>query len=366
MFGLKHFLLSETRLRMGIFVGSMAALLEFLLLTISCAFIGLSLGNMALGAFVGALIGLAAAPAVGYIVFRHGKMTIRPNYRGIPTWFSARMDDPQYEMKEGDHWVFKFFGVMGSHITEVYTKEKTETLENIPIEVKNGNRIPTTVVVQWKPQSGELVHFDNVDDIVKAFRAEATQAARTFGMAHEDLDDLVHEKYAEHLAPIILEALQRRARGEIVELDILVDATCHDVVHYFCKLPNVPDAEPWGLRIESVSVSDFALPDEISTAADQIDEAERNVQTSKKLTQGIVDNMDALIERGVNPTAAMGESHAVLMPDRAQSMMTHNVVGFEPLVRTIMEGVLVMMGKGPLPTPTKTKAPRKKTTGKRV
>ena len=345
----KDFLLGETRLRMGIFMGSVASLLVVLLLSIIGAFFGACFDSVIWGTFIGGLIGIGIGPIIATAVYQGGLLNIPTNHRAIPTWFSARVSDPRYEMEEGEHWVFKFFGVAGHHLTIVDMHERTEILKDIPVEVANGNRVPTTIAIQWTPEPGKLVYYDNVSkNLVAAFSNEATQTVRTYGIAHQDLDDLVHENFAEHLAPIVLEALQRRSRGEITQLDVVVDTASKTATHSFKKAPGVSEAPPWGFLPLSVSVKDFTLPDEVSKAADQIDEAERNVKTSEKLVKGLVDNIKPLVELGVNPTAAMGQAHSVMMPDRPQSTSTHNFIGLEVPIKIVADTLLAVLGKNPV------------------
>lgn len=344
----KQFLLGETRQRMGFFIGTIAALLLFLALVALFGLLGGFAGNASWGAAIGAFMGLGLAPAIVWGNYKYGLVEIPTNYRGIPTWFGERVSDPEFEMAEGIHWIFKYFDAMGRNVKLIGMVERTTKLADIPIEVAHGNKVPVTLTIQWKPQAGKLVEYDSVGDVVESFSAEAKEAARTFGIAHEDLDDLVHENFAGHLGPIVLEALQRRSRGEISCLCVTVNKGVKSVSHVFTQATEVNDAEPWGVEFLSVSVSDYALPEEISSAADQIDEAERNIKASAKLRAGMVDSMDDFIKRGVNPTTAMSQAHSLATPDRPHPVMTHNFVGFEGIVRSLVDGLLVYSGKSPI------------------
>lgn len=347
---MKKLFLGNTDLGMGILMGSIASLLGLLLVVGFAALIGYTLP----GAFIGAF----TAPFIGVWVYNYGLIDIPLKHRAVPTWFGARDPHGEYEMAEGLHWIFKWFGMMG--YDQFNMQDRPTLLHGIPIEVRNGNKVPTDITVNWKPRAGQLFHFGNMKDIVNTFMPEAQQVVRTFGISYVDLDDLVSSNPAEHLSQLVRDYLNQVSLGKAVRVSVTHAGKGENLnVAY----TDVGIATPWGIEITGAPVSDFSLPDSISEAADEIDEAERRTTASRALVGGLADGMDPLIQKGVNPTAAMSATQSVMMPDRPQTVKTVNLIGLDGIAHTIVSGLLSAFGKPPIPptpTPEPTTSPEPK------
>lgn len=337
---LKRYFLSHRALTTGYWTCGIVAMGTLLFCTVIGAFFGVY------GVLAGFTLGLFVGASLATFFWNKGVKRIKLKYRAVPVWRGKRQQGAGLEMSEGLYWLFPWFFSFDAF----EMKEYTDSILNIPIETKDENTVPTDVTVQWAPRAGQLYYFGNVESMLASLQPEVKSIARAFGISREDIDHLIDSNLPETLRKVEMEALKKRADGEVCQIE--VDEGGNPT---FTK---INDAPPWGIEIRSVSVPNFTIPPDITKAAEEKTEAQKRAEASEVENQAISKITDVLVsQRNINPTAAASMAMSMVMPpDRQPKVETHNFVigGLDDVVRTVINGVLVGLGKEPLPGMTLT------------
>lgn len=348
---IRDLFLKSTDLSTGVLTGCVLAVLQ-LGLWVGLAFLTHNIYVM----LIFTAIGIALSPVAAIWVYNQGLVNIAPTNRGILKWFGTRQPGADYELPEGDHWIWKWFHAMDVEIYSVL--ERTDAVPKIPIETGDGTKVPTDLSIQWRPRPGSLFDFGNVDNIVQAFSNEIRDGVRAFGVSRNDLQHLTDSKFAEALKELVPKYLQLRADGVASKMEF-VETDQGQLKVLLTPIDAGRSVPPWGIDVLSAAVTDFELPSNYSDAASEIAEAakRRAAVTNLKGTYEAV--LDSFLSKGVDPNVAMAGAHTLVTPDRTSALQVHAFAGLDRVAGIFADAVLVGLGRKPAPTePAPTPSPQ--------
>ncbi len=292
---------------------------------------------------IGLVIGIVTATFTARALWNKGLANVPPKHRAIPLWMGNRQEDGRLELVEGDCWLLPWFVKKIDYSME----ETTLFIKDMAVEVQDETIVHTDVSLQTRPVAGKLYYFGLLKNATTSFEAETRAIARAFGVTRKNLDSLVDGTFPDKMKAAVLKHLKYRSEGKInrVTFNEAGDAT-------FEKAEE--DVTPWGVDFISVNLPNFTPPAEVTDAATEIAQAEKRLKASEKEQAAMTPIMDGLIARGVNATAAMSMAASMVLPPEKQpkvETVNHLFSGIDNSVRTFVNGVLVGLGKEPLPEP---------------
>lgn len=337
---IRDLFLKSTDLSTGVLTGCVLAVLQLGL------WVGLaSLTRSPLIMILAAGVGIALSPVGVIWTYNQGIINIPSKHRALLKWFGERQKGAEYELHEGDHWIWKWFGAMGYE--EYNMQEKTDSVDKIPIETADGTRIPTDLSIQWRPRAGMLYYYGDIADIVKAFSNEVRDGVRAFGVSRTDLEHLTNSRFAEALKELLPKYLQLRADGVAAKMAF---TETDDGVLSVSLSPIDSDhpVPPWGIDVSSVVVTDFELPSNYTEAASEIAEAKKRRSAVDNLSGTFERVLASFLAKGVDTNVAMAAAHTIVTPDRETSLKVHAFAGLDHVAETVTNAVLVGLGRQPV------------------
>jgi len=315
----RHYFLRNTGLSTGIAIGfaTGAFVLFAFALTAILFFDGfwLPIVTIAIGVFVSVVSGA--------LVYNHGVTEIETTHRGLLLWFGARVepgaDDESFEINEGTHWLLKIAGAVRLRIFDM--KPKLAQLKPVEVETTDDVEVPTELAIIYRPKAGKLYYYSMIPDPVTMFTPAAHSAARVFGEMQPTVDALVRNGPA--MEEAIARVLQNRSDGRNQAFCVECDRVKFDDGTGSRAELTIEDnpvyTKQWGIEIDDVEITDFDIPESITSESAKVVAAEKRAQAAKIINEAIND-VAAKVPAGVDGTTALAHARSLVAPETDQSV----------------------------------------------
>ncbi|HYE23294.1 MAG TPA: SPFH domain-containing protein [Candidatus Paceibacterota bacterium] len=315
----RNYFLRNTGLSTGIAVGfaTSAFVLFLFALTAILFFDGFWLPIMTIA------IGVFISIVSGALVYNHGITEVAETHRGLLLWFGARIepepDGTAYEIEEGTHWLLKVAGIVRVNIFD--TKPRLALLKPVEVETENDVEVPTELAVIYRPKAGRLYYFSMIPNPVAMFTPAAHSAARVFGEMQPTVDALVRNGPA--MEEAIARVLQNRSDGlnqafcvscDKVEFDDETGSRAE-----FTKEDKPVYTKQWGIEIDDVEITDFDIPESITSESAKVVAAEKRAQAATIINNSI-NEVAKNVPDGVDGTTALAHARSLVAPETDQSV----------------------------------------------